>query len=344
MPVTKTEFGHINGLDIPLYTLENENGMRIGITPYGATLVSISVPTPSGRAELAAGFDQLKGYFGEDYVNNAPYFGCTVGRYASRIKDGKFSINGKAYQVDTNDGPNHLHGGINAFDKRVWTVDHVDDQSVKLSLYSQDGDGGYPGNLSVSIFYTLNNNNEIGMTYLGTTDAATPLSMTNHTYFNLSGFEEQIHNHEAQILSDAFLQPDETNVPVGEETSVDGHYTDLRQQARLGDRLDQTTTGFETYYRFDQASTAPRQVAQFVHPASGRALKVLTTEPGALFYTGYFTSDALARENGDQFGRYRAFCFETSRFPNGPNLPGVDDAILHPGEEYRSQTIYQLIF
>lgn len=344
MPITQSTFGHHDGQAVALYTLENANGMRVAVTPYGATVTSISVPAGDGRAELAAGFNALDGYFSDAYRANAPYFGCTVGRYASRIKDGKFSVDGKDYQVDVNDGSNHLHGGVGAFDKRVWTVDRADGNSLKMSLQSPDGDGGYPGNLTVSITYTLTDDNELVMDYGGTTDAATPLSLTNHTYFNLSGFTETIHNHEARIDADAFLQPDATNVPVGEETAVDGSFTDLRQPVRLGDRLDQTETGFETFYRFAGATDEVREVAHFRHPASGRSLRVLTTEPGALFYTGYFTADDLARENGDQYGRYRAFCIETSRFPNGPNLPGVDDAVLQPGETYRSRTVYQINF
>jgi len=322
MPISISSFGTIQGQEVQLYILENANGMRIKITPYGATVTSISIPNDDGRAELAAGFDSLKGYFSEAYQNNAPYFGCTVGRYASRIKDGKFSIDGKDYQVDVNDGTNHLHGGIGAFDKRLWVVSNAEAQSIKLSLHSPDGDGGYPGNLDVSITYTLTDNNELVMDYFGVTDQATPLSMTNHTYFNLSGFIESIHNHQARIDADAFLQPDITNVPVGKETKVDGDFTDLRGTVRLGERLDQTETGFETYYRFDGLRNEAREVACFSHPDSGRELRVLTTEPGALFYTGYFTSNDLSRSNGDKYGRYRAFCFEASRYPNGPkNTP-----------------------
>ncbi|TXF87909.1 galactose mutarotase [Neolewinella aurantiaca] len=344
MPISTTSFGSFAGREVKLYTLENANGMRVKITPYGATVTSISLPDGDERAELAAGFDSLNGYFSKAYQENAPYFGCTVGRYASRIKDGKFIIDDKGYQVDVNDGSNHLHGGVGAFDKRLWVVERAEGHNLKLSLHSAAGDGGYPGNLDVSVTYTLTDSNELIIDYTGTTDQATPLSMTNHTYFNLSGFKETIHDHQARIDADAFLQPDATNVPVGEETAVDGHFTDLRQPVRLGDRLDQTETGFETYYRFPSGTETAREVALFTHPASGRELRVLTTEPGALFYTGFFTSDELSRSNGDQYGKYRAFCFEASRYPNGPNLPGVTDAILHPGEEYKSQTIYQLNF
>jgi len=340
-----TTFGTFKGQTVHLHTLRNADGMEVKLSDYGAAVTSISLPDGSGgRREIVAGFDSLDGYFSESYTSNAPYFGCTVGRYASRIKDGKFSIDGQDYTVDVNDGSNHLHGGVDALDKRVWKAEKKGDNAVRFSLRSPDGDGGYPGNLDVSVTYTLTDDNELVMDYAGTTDKATPLSMTNHAYFNLSGFTETIHNHRARIDADAFLQPDGTNVPVGKETSVEGHFTDLRSPTRLGDRLDQTETGFETYYRFDGPSQTAREVARFEHPDGGVALTVKTTEPGALFYTGYFTSDELRRENGDQFGRYRAFCFEASRFPNGPNLKGVTNAVTRPGEAYGSRTIYELAF
>lgn len=344
MPISISTFGQFQGNAISLFTLKNANGMQVKITTYGATITSISVPGNGRRVELAAGFDHLDGYFDAAYVNNAPYFGCTVGRYASRIKDGKFSIDGRDFQVDVNDGSNHLHGGIGAFDKRIWEARLVTETSIALSLFSPDGDGGYPGNLTVRVTFTLTDDNELIMDYHGTTDQATPLSLTNHTYFNLSGFDETIHNHEVQVAADTFLQPDPTNVPVGEERMVDHDFTDLRIPSRLGAQLDQTATGYETYYKFDGSTQTPRAVAHFVHPQSGRELYVLTTEPGALFYTGYFTSDELSRSNGDRYGKYRAFCFETSRYPNGPNLPGVTDAVLQPGEMYTSRTIYQINF
>ncbi|WP_273444151.1 aldose epimerase family protein [Neolewinella agarilytica] len=351
MPRTTTKFGELDGKSVALHTLENANGMRVKLSDYGAGITSISVPDgKGGRAELITGFDSLDGYFGEAYRANAPYFGGTIGRYASRIKDGKFSIGGESYTLAVNDGSNHLHGGIQAFDKRVWQSEGVGENSIKFTLHSPDGEEGYPGNLDVSITYRLTEDNALEMHFAGTTDKATPLSMTNHAYFNLSGFTETIHGHTARIDAAEFLTPDETNIPVGERTAVAGTAADLRKATKLADALEHFPTGFEHFYAFAPPTTsapaaAPlREVAEFTHPASGRKLAVLTTEPGALFYTGYFTSDELKRENGDQFGRYRAFCFESSRYPNGPNLPGVTDAVLRPGESYSATTIYQFTF
>lgn len=345
MPITSTKFGAHDGQDVQLHTLENANGMRVKLTDYGAGITSISVPDgKGGRAELVAGFDTLDGYFGEAYRANAPYFGGTIGRYASRIKDGKFTIDGKEYSVAVNDGSNHLHGGIKAFDKRVWSSERAGKDTVKFSIHSPDGEEGYPGNLDVSVTYRLTEGNALKMSYSGNTDKATPLSMTNHAYWNLSGFAETIHGHTARIDAAEFLTPDETNIPVGDRTAVASDPADLRKEKSLAAALKPFPTGFEHFYAFDGSAAEAREVARFAHAASSRALTVLTTEPGALFYTGYFTSDDLQRENGDRFGRYRAFCFEASRFPNGPNLEGVDNAVLRPGETYSATTIYQLTF
>ncbi|MBB4080529.1 aldose 1-epimerase [Lewinella aquimaris] len=342
MPITKTPFGTHENQCVHLYTLENASGMRVKLMAYGAAITSISVPDrEGGRVELVAGFDKLDGYFSDAYRANAPYFGGTIGRYASRIKDGKFSFDNQDYLLAVNDGSNHLHGGITGFDKRIWTAEAVGEDTVRFSLHSPDGEEGYPGNLDVTVTYRLTEDNALEMTYTGTTDQATPLSLTNHAYFNLSGFTETIHGHTAHIDAQEFLTPDETNIPVGARTPVTETPADLRNTTSLDDALPHFPTGFEHYYVLDH-SNGP--VAEFSHPVSGRKLTVFTTEPGALFYTGYFTSDELQRENGDRFGRYRAFCFEASRFPNGPNLPEVNDAVLRPGDTYAATTTYQFTF
>ncbi|MEM8524104.1 MAG: aldose epimerase family protein [Bacteroidota bacterium] len=343
MLTTNNEFGIHQGQRVALYTLENTNGMQVKITNYGATITSISVLHSDGkRKELACGFDTLDGYFGEDYKANAPYFGCTVGRFASRIKDGKFNIDGQEYTLAVNNGSNHLHGGLVGFDKKIWQAASNENGSVSMSLTSPHMEEGYPGEVHIKVTFKLTDDNEIVIQYEATTDRTTPLSLTNHTYFNLSGFEQSIENHITQIDAAEFLQPDEDNVPVGEVAKVDGTATDLRENKRLGDCFEQMETGFEHYYTFDKAADELAKVATFKDSESGRTLEVSTTEPGALFYTGYFTSDKLQRENGDQYGRYRAFCFETSRYPNGPNLEDQGGAITQAGETYQSTTIFKI--
>ena len=346
MKITSNPFGSVDGQTVDLFTLSNDHGMVIKITNYGGIVTSMVVPDKNGRAEdIVCGFDTLDDYFSDTYTANSPYFGCLVGRYAARVKDGKFSIGDIDYQVDTNDGPNHLHGGVKAFDKRVWTSEVLESNEVvglKLYLKSPDGDGGYPGNLDVAVTYSLNNNNEFSIEYSAMTDKATPLSLTNHTYFNLNAFDGNILDHKASITSDKFLVPDQSNVPVGEEQLVADTVWDYNQAKPIGDVFTESKMGFETYYVFSKPLNSFDKVAEFSDLSSGRKLEVFSSEPGMLFYTGFYTSDELQRESGAQFGQFKAFCCETSRYPNGPNINGAPDSILLPGAEYKSRTVFKL--
>ena len=345
MKINTKPFGEYQGEPINQYMLTNDQNMVVKIINYGATITSISVPDSSGKSvELACGFDTLESYFSEAYRQNAPYFGCTVGRYASRIKDGQFKIDGKKYSLAINDNSNHLHGGIVGLDKQVWsaeTVEQEDAVGVKMSLTSPDGDEGYPGQVDVTVTFLLNNKNQLSIRYFAETNQTTPLSLTNHTYFNLSGFQDTIENHRATIYSEAYLAPDETNVPVGEVAAVERTPADLRSGKILKEAFQELETGFEHYYQFENTG-ALQKVAEFAEPASGSTLEVATNEPGMLFYTGYFTSDHLQRENGNQYGRYLGFCCETSRYPNGPNLEDSPGSLTSPGKPYRSETIFTI--
>ncbi|MBX2875235.1 MAG: galactose mutarotase [Saprospiraceae bacterium] len=348
MNSTIIPFGKLHEEEVSLYVLENKQGLQVKIMNYGATITSISVPDQQGgRVELACGFDTFEEYFSEAYLKNAPYFGCTVGRYASRIKDGKFTINGKNYQVACNDGPNHLHGGVQGFDKRIWTAEWIMDQGregVSMRLSSPAMEEGYPGHLEVEVFFRLGDNNTLTISYEGTTDEETPLSLTNHTYFNLSGFQDTILRHQAQVSAGHHLKPDETNVPVGALEALDGLAADLRKRKPLQQAIAQMETGFEHYFLFDKGAGELAEVASFEDPHSGRKLAIATTEPGMLFYTGYFTSDELKRSETERYGRFRGFCCETHRYPNGPNIPGSPGSTLSPGEHYQSTTTYHFSF
>lgn len=345
MSVTTSPFGQFDGRDIDLFTLENPGGVTVKITNYGATVTSIEMPDRDGnRANVVCGFDTLDGYFGDAYRGNSPYFGCTVGRYAARIKDGKFTVGGREHQVATNDGPNHLHGGIVGFDKRVWDAECTEDGdgvALKLGLVSPDGEEGYPGTVKVAVEFRLTPNNELRIRYTAETDSATPLSLTNHTYFNLGGFADKILDQTAQILSDRCLVPDETNVPVGQEAQVAGTAADFTAPKRIGDAFAELPNGFEHYYVFNKPHGSLDRVATFADEKSGRTLEVQTTEPGMLFYTGYYTSDDLGREDGTQFGQFKAFCSETSKYPNGPNIPGAPGSVLEPGGKYDETTVFK---
>ena len=252
MAITKTTFGEYQAQSVEQYKLSNHKGMTVKIITYGATVSSISVPDADGnQKDLVCGFDTLEGYFSPEYRQNAPYFGCTVGRYASRIKDGKFSIDGKEYKLAVNDGSNHLHGGITGFDKQVWEAEALQadgNPTVRMTFRSEHMEEGYPGNVEATVTFTLTQDNELVIDYEGTTDQATPLSLTNHTYFNLSGFEQTIEGHIAKIDASTFLEPDETNVPVGKIADVTGTHADLREGKTLGECFQQLETGFEHFF------------------------------------------------------------------------------------------------
>ena len=342
--ITKSPFGIYNDKEITKYVLSNSQGMKVSIIDYGATITSISLPNTDGtRKELVCGFNSMDGYQSEAYKANAPYFGCTVGRYASRIKDGKFSVDEKDYITAVNNGSNHLHGGIVGFDKLVWEAE-VDESNnaVSMSLQSPHMHEGYPGNINVKVTFSLNEDNALSIKYNASSDAKTPLSLTNHSYFNLSGFTDTIHNHKVQINATKVLEPDETNVPIGEVSSVVGAVDDLSNGKLLSSCFESMETGFEHYYLFDQPFGTLAQVASITDTAGSLTLDIYTTEPGALFYTGYFTSDELKRETGDQFGRYRGLCFETSRYPNGPNIQNSPGSFTSPDSPYKSETIFKI--
>jgi len=346
MKIAKTPFGSVAGRPVDLYTLENDHGLTVKITNYGGIVTSLQAPDRNGvPADVVCGFNTLDGYFSEAYRNNSPYFGCLVGRYAARIKDGRFSFDGKTYQLALNNTPNHLHGGVKGFDKCIWDVAGTQQDSsavaLKLTLTSPDGDEGYPGNLNVTVEYRVTNDNELRIRYLASTDKATPLSLTNHTYFNLNGFQDKVLEHVVQLSADRYLVADDTGVPVGGEATVVGTVCDFNRPKRLGDCFKELPMGFEHFYVFSKPARALAKVAEITEPTSGRKLTVHTSEPGTLFYTGRYTSDDLQREDGTRYGQFRGLCLETSKYPNGVNLPGAPASILRPGEKYDETTIYQ---
>lgn len=346
MNISQAPFGQFEGREVDLYTLENDNGVTVKITNYGGIVTSLVVPDKNGNSQdIACGFDTFEEYFSETYKANSPYFGCIVGRYAGRIKDGRFTVDGRDYQVATNDGPNHIHGGIQAFDKRVWDAEEIheeDSVGVRLTLFSPDGEEGYPGNLQVTVICKLNNDNELSFEYEAETDKATPLSLTNHTYFNLNGYADKVLDHQVTIAADKFLVPDDTNVPVGDEQQVAGTVWDFNAPMPLGTPFAEQAMGFEHYYVFSKGAGSFGKVAEFTEESSGRKLEISTSEPGMLFYSCFYTSDDLKRSDEVRFGQFKGFCCETGRFPNGPNIEGAPGSVLNPGEIYNSRTVFSL--
>ncbi|MGO4917919.1 aldose epimerase family protein [Maribacter spongiicola] len=347
MKPIKSDFGYLAGEKVDLYTLKNANGMVVKITNYGATITSIQIPDSNGKLkEIACGFDTIEGYFSDNYKANSPYFGSTVGRYCSQIKDAKFSLNGKTYDLAGNCEPNNLHGGVVGFDKRIWdtTFEDNDQSTIKMSLLNKDMEEGFPGNVQVDVSFTLTDDNELKIDYNATTDADTPLSITNHTYFNLEGFSETVENHNAQVCTNKRLELDDTGAATGKIVNIENQADDLRVSKRIGDVHDAINDGFEHFYVFDNEKADLNQVASISSEKEQIRLDVFSTEPCMLLYTGKYTSDDLKRENGIQYGKYRGFCCETHRYPNGPNIEGSPKSITKAGESFKSETVFKFSF
>ncbi len=342
MENTKESFGKNN---VELFTLKNKNGVEVKITNYGATITTIKVPDSNGTIEnIACGFDTLEGYFGKEYVENAPYFGGTIGRYCSQIRDAKFALNGKEYKLADNCGPNNLHGGAIGFDKKIWKAEQFASSNatgVVMTLLSMDLEEGFPGNVDVKVGFTLTNDNELTIQYLAQPDSDTPLSLTNHTYFNLNAFNSNVECHLAQVNANKRLECDDTGAATGKIVNVEGAADDMRQPKRIGDAHNEMGDGFEHFYILDNEEGNLIESAKIICPKSGRSLTVSTTEPCMLLYTGKYTSDALKRENGEQYGKYKGFCCETHRYPNGPNIENSPGSITRAGETFKSTTQFK---
>ncbi|MEP2239177.1 MAG: aldose epimerase family protein [Maribacter sp.] len=344
MKTSIQNFGTIETNDVQLVTLSNDNGLEVKISNYGATITSVRIPDKDGKIdEIVCGFDNLSSYFSSTYNANAPYFGGTVGRYCSQIKDSKFSLKGVDYQLNKIVGDNNLHGGKVGFDKKLWSIEKFDKDlaSVAMKFKSEHLEEGFPGNVDILVTFTVTDSNELKIDYKATTDQSTPFTITNHSYFNLTGFKDDVLSHTIKIASDKKQVWDETGAATGTNVSVAGKPDDLRKPKVIGDVHNAMKDGFEHYYLFEEKGFELDKVAEIKEDTSGRSLQVYTTEPGMLFYTGKYTSDELKRESGLQFGKYRGLCLETHRYPNGPNIANAPKSILEKGETYQSTTIFK---
>uniref|UniRef100_A0A914E6S8 Aldose 1-epimerase n=1 Tax=Acrobeloides nanus TaxID=290746 RepID=A0A914E6S8_9BILA len=342
--MTKTLFGTTpSGEKVHAYELVNKNGMSVKVIEYGASLVSIKVPNGSGgKEELNLGFDTL-----EEYLNDNASFGRTVGRYANRIVNATFELDGVTIKLDPNRPPNHLHGGTHGFGRVVWTSELTSNNTVTFKYFSRDGDQGYPGNLHISASYTLGDDNGLTLIYDATTDKTTPISITNHAYFNLAGAGSgNVYGHEAQILSNKTVVVDKDLLPNGEFQDVKGTIFDLTKPTNLGEifKSHPDFFGFDVSYVVSDVVNNPlKLVAKVTEPKSGRALEVYTTQPDIHLYTGNFMQKwQLA--GGKTTDKHGAFCLETQNFPDGPNHKNFPNPFLKPGEVYHHETIYKFIF
>jgi aldose 1-epimerase len=337
--IEEESFGTLeDGREVSLFTLTNTNDMEVKITNYGGIVTSIHTPDQDGNLDnVVLGFESL-----DKYLEGTPYFGAIIGRYGNRIEDGTFSIDGTEYELATNDGNNHLHGGEQGFDKVLWHA-HTADGALVLNYLSEDGEEGYPGNLKVTVTYTLTQDNALKIDYKANTDKATPVNLTNHSYFNLSGHPDStILDHGLTINADQYTPVDDELIPTGELAEVEGTPFDFTNPHAIGERIDQVKGGYDHNWVLNRSEdNSLFHAATLYHSESGREMKVLTTEPGIQFYSGNFLDGSLEGPDGTPFVQHSALCLETQHFPNSPNEPDFPSTILDPNETYNTTTVYQ---
>jgi aldose 1-epimerase len=335
-----------DGQEVQLYTLTNAHGLKATISTYGGTVTSLQVPDKAGKlGNIVLGFDNVSGYQSPAFLKSGPYFGALIGRYGNRIKGGKFTLDGKEYTLAKNNGPNSLHGGKKGFDKVIWAAEPVasstDGQALKLTYLSKDGEEGYPGNLSVTVVYTLTDNDELKIDYTAKTDKATPVNLTNHSYFNLGyGQDKDVLGHEVTLPADRYTVVDETLIPTGELKPVKGTPFDFTTSHTIGERIAQVPGGYDHNWVLNNAS-GMHPAATVYEPTSGRTLEVTTTEPGVQFYTGNFLDGTLKGTGDVTYGKHYGFCLETQHFPDSPNQPKFPSTVLKPGDTLHSTTVYR---
>jgi aldose 1-epimerase len=320
------------------YTLKNNQGLKAVISNYGGTILELWTPDKAGKsADVILGYDSLSGYL----QKSNPYFGAIVGRYANRIHLGTFTIDGKTYTLAQNNGNNTLHGGIKGFDKVIWTVDQVNDSSLALSYTSRDGEEGFPGNLNVKVVYTISFSNELMIDYTALTDKRTPVNLTNHAYFNLSGGKDStVLEQELRIHASKYTPVNDSLIPTGLLAPVGGTAMDFQKTKKIGKDIDDVKGGYDHNFVIDRKDSGLVIAATAFDPGSGRRMEVWTTQPGIQFYTGNFLDGSLTGRDGKKIVRHGAFCLETQHFPDSPNEPSFPSTILEPGQTFHELTVY----
>ncbi len=338
-----------DGTPVTLYTLTNAHGLKAKIMTYGGILTELDVPDRDGKmGDVVLGFDDLKGY-----LAGHPYFGALVGRVANRVAKGRFTLDGKEYKLAVNNGPNSLHGGLKGFDKVVWKAEpntSPDGAALKLTYVSKDGEEGYPGALSVTVVYTLTNDDALKIEYTATTDKATPVNLTNHSYFNLAEpASGDILGHEIMIAADKYTPVDDTMIPTGEIKPVKGTPYGLTKPTKIGAHIDELKGnpatkdpgGYDINYVLRGGGKEPALAARVTEPKTGRIMEVWTTEPGLQFYTGNFLDGTNKGKGGVVYKQHQAFCLEADHFPDSVNHADFPSTILEPGKTYTQTTIYK---
>lgn len=345
--VQKQPFGTQDGRPISLYTLTNSHGLEIRAMNYGGIILSMRVPDRKGQlADIVLGHDTLDGY-----IPNLPYLGAIIGRYANRIANGTFTLDGKTYTLPKNNGSNTLHGGVKrTFDKVVWDDEALGNgqNGVVFTYLSKDGEEGFPGNLKIKVTYTLTDENELVVDYEATTDKATPINVTQHSYFDLAGEGTgNILNHELMLNADRFTPVNSNLIPTGELRPVKGTPLDFTTSTKIGARIDDPydqlvlAKGYDHNFVINRKGDGLVLAARVYDPTSGRVLEVSTTQPGIQFYTGNFLDGTVTGKQGHVYKKRYAFCLETQHFPDSVNHPEFPSTILRPGETFHSKTVFK---
>ena len=343
--VKRETFGTMpDGTRVERFTLTNASGIELNAISYGGIITSLRVPDRSGRLDdILLGFDNLDGY-----LRDNPFFGAIIGRYGNRIARGAFTLDGTTYKLATNNGPNHLHGGNKGFDKVLWEAVPVPGRNaIAFTRTSPDGEEGYPGSLRVRVTYTLTDANELIVDYSATTDKATPVNLTQHSYFNLAGHASgDILGHQLMLNADRYTPVDETLIPTGELAPVAGTPFDFRKPTAIGARIDQDTVqlkhgkGYDHNWVLNRKGAGRQLAARVIEPKTGRTMEIATTEPGIQFYSGNFLDGTLTGKGGAVYKHRTGFCLETQHFPDSPNQPKFPSTILRPGSEYKTSTVF----
>lgn len=336
---------NLGGKVVSLYVLKNESGAQVAITNYGGRVVSLLVPDKNNEfKDVVLGYDNLKSY----QKKGEAFFGALIGRYGNRIGKGKFTLDGRNYQLELNDGVNTLHGGFNGFWGKVWDAKKINDQTLELAYLSKDGEAGYPGNLSVKVIYEFTNDNELKISYEATTDKNTVVNLTNHAYFNLNGAgDSTITDHLLVINAEGYTPVDSTLIPTGKIEPVTGTPFDFNKATLIGERIDENNQqlrygkGYDHNYVLRKGNGL-QKVASVTSTKTGIVMDVLTEEPGLQFYSGNFLTGEEADGKGKIAYPHRsAFCLETQHFPDSPNQPSFPSTTLKPGTTYKTSTVYR---
>lgn len=343
MSITRKHFGTMrDGVEVDLYTLTNDQGVEVSIITYGGAITSLKVPDRNGvLGDIVLGYETL-----DDYVGNPRYFGALIGRHANRIGMGKFSLNGVDYQLPRNNGVNHLHGGFNGFDKRVW--DASDEGIVLRLIYlSKDGEESYPGNVAAEVTYKLSEN-QLSIDYRASTDADTIVNLTNHSYFNLKG-DGTILDHELTLNADSFTPVSSDLIPTGEIRAVEATPMDFRNGKAIGTEIREPyeqfsfTGGYDHNFVLNDYDGSLRSAGRLYEASTGRVLEILTTQPGMQFYSGNFLDGSLFGKKGVVYHKYAGLCLEPQHFPDAPNHSNFPSTVLRPGEEYNQSTVFRFL-